>query len=291
MTTPTGASVRPQPLVGPEWLRRAVPTGQVVVLQVDGDATCWHVAHLPGALPLDWHDELHHSVRRGPLPQADFEQLMQRKGIERDTHVVLYSREDPSFAAYAQWLLRYYGHERVSMLDGGLRAWTRSRGPVVDEPTQARLVGPYGSPGPDPSVRIGREELVTCYARPPGDTLLLDCRTEVEYAGGHLSPVDLGIEHHRVGGHVPGAVNLPSQELLTPEGTFQPRGQLEEMFTSRGLRPASDVVVYCRVAERSSLLWFALHEILQHPRVRHYDGGWAEYGSLVDVPVARDEPL
>jgi thiosulfate/3-mercaptopyruvate sulfurtransferase len=101
--------------------------------------------------------------------------------------------------------------------------------------------------------------------------------------------LDLGVEHHRVGGHVPGALNLPSGQLLREDGRFRPRDELRALFAERGVTEHSDVVVYCRVAERSSLLWFALHELLGHPRVRHYDGGWAEYGSLIDVPVSRGD--
>ncbi len=127
------------------------------------------------------------------------------------------------------------------------------------------------------------------YVGAPGRTLLLDCRTHEEYEGRSRNPMDLAVEQHRVPGHIPGAVNLPSALLLTDQGTFQPVPRLRELFTSRGLAADSDVVVYCRVAERSSLLWFALSELLDHPSVRHYDGGWAEYGSLMDVSVARDD--
>jgi thiosulfate/3-mercaptopyruvate sulfurtransferase len=275
-------------LVDAGWLAEHRTTPGTVVLQVDVDSSAYYTAHLPGALPLDWHDELHERVRRAPVSQPHFEELMRRKGIGVDDRVVLYGTGDSSHAAHAYWLFRYYGHRRLSLLDGGLPAWVAAGGGLQEEvPPPAVGVRGYRSPGPDPSVRVGRVEMVEHYAAHPRGALLLDCRTPREYEGSYRHPLDLGVEHHRVGGHVPGACNLPSEALLAEDGRFLPVPRLHELFAERGVRDDLEVVVYCRVAERSSLLWFALHELLGHPRVRHYDGGWAEYGSLLDVPVER----
>jgi thiosulfate/3-mercaptopyruvate sulfurtransferase len=278
------------PLVDASWLARDADPLSTALLQVDGDSSAYYAAHLPNAVPVDWHDELHEPVRRGPVSREHFEELMRRKGIDRDDHVVLYGTGEGTFAAHAYWIFRYYRHPRVSLLDGGLEAWARAGGRLEVAVPVVPGVGDYRSPGPDPSLRVGREELVSRYVGAPGDAVLLDCRTPQEYAGSHLHPLDLGIEHHRVGGHIPGARNLPSGRLLREDGRFRPRDELRALFAECGVTERSDVVVYCRVAERSSLLWFALHELLGHPRVRHYDGGWAEYGSLIDVPVSRDVP-
>jgi thiosulfate/3-mercaptopyruvate sulfurtransferase len=287
-TTTSTRGPRPEPLVDAAWLSERVGAPGLALVHVDGDSSGYYSAHLPNALPMDWHDELHERTRRGPLSQRHFEELMQRKGIEPDTHVVLYGTGEGVFAAHAFWLFRYYQHDKVSLLDGGLRAWTRFGGRLEEAVPRVRGGGEYRSPGPDPSLRVGREEVITRYAGAPGDVVLLDCRTPQEFAGKHRHPLDLGIEHHRVGGHIPGARNLPSERLLTPDGSFAPAEELREMFAACGVREESDVVIYCRAAERSSLPWFVLRELLGHPRVRHYDGGWTEYGSLVDVPVERD---
>jgi thiosulfate/3-mercaptopyruvate sulfurtransferase len=279
----------PGPLVDAEWLAERIGAPRLVLVHVDGDSSGYYSAHLPQALPMDWHDELHERTRRGPLSQHHFEELMQRKGIEPDTHVVLYGTGEGEFAAHAYWLFRYYQHERVSLLDGGLRAWTRFGGRLEEAVPRVRGGGEYHSPGADPSLRVGREEVIARYAGASDDVVLLDCRTPQEFAGKHRHPLDLGIEHHRVGGHIPGARNLPTARLLTPDGSFLPMDELRGMFAACGVREDSDVVIYCRAAERSSLPWFALHELLAHPHVRHYDGGWTEYGSLVDVPVERDD--
>ena len=278
-----------EPLVDAEWLAEHRTDPGIVVLQVEVDSSTYYAAHLPGAVPLDWHDELHEPVRRGPVSQARFEELMRRKGIGVDDHVVFCGTGNSSHAAHAYWVFRYYQHRRLSLLDGGLQAWTAAGGGLDDAAPPAALgTRGYRGPGPDPSVRVQRVEMVDHYAAAPAGAVVLDCRTPAEYAGNYRHPLDLGIEHHRVGGHVPGARSLPSEELLAEDGRFHPVPELQELFGQRGVREDLEVVVYCRVAERSSLLWFGLHELLGHPGVRHYDGGWAEYGSLLDVPVERD---
>ncbi|HKG49518.1 MAG TPA: sulfurtransferase [Actinomycetales bacterium] len=275
----------PGPLVDAGWLAERLKGPGTTLLHVDGDSSGYYSAHLPNALPLDWHDELHERVGRRPLTLEHFEELMRRRGIEPDTHVVLYGTGDGAFAAHAYWLFRYYQHPRVSLLDGGLRAWTRAGGALVEAVPRVKGGGSYRSPGPDPSLRVGRDEMITRYAGAPDGTVVLDSRTPQEFAGKHRHPLDLGLERHRVGGRVPGARNLPTARLLAPDGAFRPADELQQLFAEFGVREHSDVVVYCRAGEGSSVPWFALHELLGHTRVRHYDGGWAEYGSLMDVPV------
>ncbi|WP_432575091.1 sulfurtransferase [Kineococcus sp. SYSU DK005] len=299
----------------------------VVLLQVDDDSSSYYQRHLPGARPIDTFDELHQHVRRGPLHRAGFEQLMDAKGVHRGDHVVLYSAGDPTHAAFAFWLMRVYGHPRISLLDGGLRAWAAAGHPLSqDVPTWARVPAHttdtgcttagtgtavdtaidtavdtaidtavdtgYTADERDASLIIGRDEVLTRYVEAPAPALVLDCRTPGEYQGSSHHQLDVAAERHRVPGHVPGSRNLPSALVLKQDGTFKTREQLRQLFTSRGLAADSQVVVYCRLAERSALLWFALAELLGHEPVRHYVGGWAEYGSLIDAPVAReDAPL
>ncbi|WP_432571753.1 sulfurtransferase [Kineococcus sp. SYSU DK005] len=271
-------------LVDAPWL--AAHRRDVVVLHVDEDASAYHQAHLPGARAVSTYDDLHEPVRRGPASRQHLEQVLSRLGVHADDHLVLYSADSPSHAAYAFWLLRRHGHQRLSLLDGGLRAWRDVGGPVEDHPVVA-VTGGYRSRGGDDSIVVGRDELLARYVGAPGPALLLDCRTPAEHAGHVGHPLDVAAERHRVPGHIPGSRNLPSHLVLDGH-RFAGREHLQRLFAEHGLRPDSDVVVYCRVADRSSVLWFALAELVGHPRVRHYVGGWAEYGSLVDVPVELD---
>ncbi|GAA2725370.1 sulfurtransferase [Cellulomonas aerilata] len=274
-------------LVSTAWLAEHAADPGVRVLEVDGEAARYYDGHVPGALPVDWLDDLHAPVRRGFADAPALAALLGRLGVTPTTHVVLLGDAHNTYAASAFWLLRYYGHGPLSLVDGGRRAWEVEGRPLsteVPEPAPAD----YPEPSPVSSVRASRDDILQRFVPGLPGTALLDCRTQIEYEGHGARGVDLPVERHRVPGHMPGARNLDSIDVLD-EAThrFRPLPELRAMFADRGVEPDTEVALYCRLAERSSLLWFALHEVVGHGRARNYDGGWAEYGSLVDVPVER----
>lgn len=275
-----------QPLVSTAWLAEHADDPDVVVLQVDGEASRYFDGHVPGALLVCWLDDLHAPVERGYLAPPAMAALLGALGISRDTHVVMLGDSFNTYAACAYWLFRYHGHQRLSLVDGGTRAWAAEGRPFVQEPDLPRAQVEYPVPTVDPSVRATRDDILDRFVGGRPGTTLLDCRTPADYEGRGATGVDLPVERHRVPGHVPGARNLNSIDTLDPDThRFLPRDVLERMFAERGVNEDVEVALYCRLAERSSLLWFALHEILGHRAARNYDGGWAEYGSLMDVPV------
>jgi thiosulfate/3-mercaptopyruvate sulfurtransferase len=279
--------VSTDPLVTTVWLADHGSDPDVVVLEVDGEAARYYEGHVPGALPLDWLDELHAPVRRGFVDPRDLAILLGGLGATEQSHVVLLGDAHNTYAAYAFWLLRHHQHRRLSLVDGGTRAWRVEGRPLT---TDVPVVTParYRTPSPDPAVRATRDDILRRFVPGLAGTALVDCRTRVEYEGHDARGVDLPVEHHRVPGHMPGARNLDSVDVLDPAThRFLPVDTLRALFADRGVGPEVEVALYCRLAERSSLLWFALHEILGHRAARNYDGGWAEYGSLVDVPVER----
>lgn len=137
-------------LVSPAHLRALLDgSDDVVAAEVAADPQGYYSGHLPGAVLLDWFDDVHDADRRGVVGQARFERLLCERGISPDTHVVLYDDNLSKHAAYAHWLFRYYRHAQVSVLDGGRRAWVASGEPLVlDEPERARTM--YSSPAPTP---------------------------------------------------------------------------------------------------------------------------------------------
>ena len=274
-------------LVDTTWLQAHLDDPSVVVVEVGEDARSYHEGHAPGAVAIAWLDDLHEPDRRGVLSQQRLERLLGSLGITPDTHVVLYGNQDNIFAAYAFWVLRYYRHRAVSLLDGGRRAWLEQGCPLVDDVPVPHPVD-YRSPGADDRLRVSREALLTRYVDADEGTAIADFRDGAEFAGRHDSAVNLPLLRHRLGGHMPGARNVPSPFLLDEQtGRFKPREELERFFAEHGLLPESDIAVYCDVGGYSSLGWFVLHELLGYPQVRNYDGGWAEYGSLVGAPVER----
>jgi thiosulfate/3-mercaptopyruvate sulfurtransferase len=113
----------------------------------------------------------------------------------------------------------------------------------------------------------------------------VDVRSPAEFSGELLAPAHLPQEQPYVAGHVPGAHNIPWAKAANDDGTFKSPGELRALYEGAGVLPATEVVTYCRIGERSAHTWFVLSELLGHDRVRNYDGSWTEYGSLVDVPV------
>jgi thiosulfate/3-mercaptopyruvate sulfurtransferase len=277
-----------QPLVSPDWVAQRLGSNEIRLVEVDEDTTLYDSSHLPGAIALHWQQDLQDGVRRAFLAQKAFAELMDAKGITNDTHVVLYGGNNNWFAAYAYWYFKLYGHDRVSLMDGGRKRWELEGREMTSEPTSVAPTSGYVASEPNLQIRALREQVLSDYVGAPSGTALVDVRSPAEFSGEASAPPHLPQENAQVRGHIPGAVNVPWAKAVDPEtGTFLPPEQLRELYGSLGVTENTDVVAYCRIGERSAHTWFALHEILGYDRVRNYDGSWTEYGSLVDVPVER----
>lgn len=124
-----------------------------------------------------------------------------------------------------------------------------------------------------------------------GQQSLVDVRSPDEYSGRLLAPAHLPQEQAQRGGHIPTAINVPWSKAANDDGTFRSDDELKALYGGAGLDFDSDIIAYCRIGERSAHTWFVLHELLEEPNVKNYDGSWTEYGSLVGVPVSvGDEP-
>jgi thiosulfate/3-mercaptopyruvate sulfurtransferase len=272
----------PEVLVDTAWLGEHLGDADVRVIEVDEDTSAYVKGHIPGSLGWDWFEDLHAKPRRDYIDQNGLSELLARSGVGPDTTVVLYGGNNNWFAAYAYWLLRYLGFDRVKLLNGGRKRWEldsrelTTEGPKV-EPTTYRIPGSVRL-----ELRVMRDEVLSKL----GAASFVDVRSPEEYRGEMMAPAHLPQESAMVPGHIPGAVNVPWSRAANEDGTFKTPDELKRLYDDAGLDPDAPVIVaYCRIGERSAHTWFVLHELLGFPKVSNYDGSWTEYGSLVGVPV------
>ncbi|GAA4897457.1 sulfurtransferase [Streptomonospora salina] len=271
-------------LVDADWVEAHLDDPNVVLVEVDEDTSAYDKGHIRNAVKLDWKTELQDPVRRDFVDRTGFEKLLSEKGISNDDTVVLYGGNNNWFAAYAYWYFRLYGHQAVKLLDGGRKKWELDSRELVDDVPQ-RAATSYRAQEQDTSIRAFREEVVDSI----GKKDLVDVRSPDEFVGKLLAPAHLPQETAQRAGHIPTARNIPWSKTANDDGTFKSDEDLRKLYTDAGVDLNKDIIAYCRIGERSSHTWFALHELLGLDNVKNYDGSWTEYGSLVGVPVELGE--
>jgi thiosulfate/3-mercaptopyruvate sulfurtransferase len=276
----------PAVLVSTQWVADHLNDPAVRIVESDEDPLLYAAGHIPGAVQVDWARDLNDPLRRDYLDRERFEQLMSRLGIANDTTVVFYGDKNNWWATYAYWVFQLFGHTRAKIMDGGRLKWEREGRPLTREvpsypPTQ------YRAPERDDTrIRAFRDQVMQhIEARLP----LVDVRSPQEYTGERLHMPEYPNEGALRGGHIPGAKNVPWARAVNPEdGTFKSVEELRKIYLEeQGLKPDDDVIVYCRIGERSSHTWFVLTHLLGFQRVRNYDGSWTEWGNLVGAPIER----
>ncbi len=275
---------RADALVSADWVEEN--KDNIVLVEVDEDVSAYDAGHIAGAVKVDWKQDLQDPVRRDFVNKEQFEALLSDRGIGNDDTIVLYGGNNNWFAAYAYWYFKLYGHQDVKLLDGGRKKWELDSRELTDEVVK-RDPAKYTATDPDLNIRAFRDEVVENI----GVKNLVDVRSPDEYAGRLLAPAHLPQEQAQRAGHIPTASNIPWSKAANDDGTFRGDDELKKLYEEAGVDFGKDTIAYCRIGERSAHTWFVLHEILEQPNVKNYDGSWTEYGSLVGVPVVvGDEP-
>jgi thiosulfate/3-mercaptopyruvate sulfurtransferase len=268
-------------LVSTAWL--AGHLGEVVVL----DAT-WFLptekrdpraefgaTHIPGAQWFDI-DGIADRATSLPhmLPDADtFAHAVGAMGIGNDTHVVVYDRNAMAPAARVWWTFRVFGHDDVSVLDGGLAKW-RSEGRSVANAAGSRAARSFTARLRPALVA----DLAAVRAAARNGAAVLDARTPGRFRGTEPEPRP-GLR----GGHVPGSTNIPFRTLLAEDGTLLPPAALQQRYA--GVDTGKPVVALCGSGITAALLAFGLHHVGKTDAAV-YDGSWAEWGARADTEVA-----
>ena len=270
----------PDPLISAGRLRERLGDPRLVVVdcrwrlgEPGAGEPLWREGHIPGAAFLDLDRDLAGPPGergRHPLPDADaFEAAARRAGIGDDSFVVAYDEGGEAGAARLWWLLRHFGHDDVSVLDGGLRGWREEGGDL-------RAGEEEIEPG-DFTAAPRSDDTVTADDLPAAGGLLLDARAPERYRG-DVEPID------PVAGHIPGAVNVPFAELA-PGGRFLPPAELRARLHVAGVRPRCDAVAYCGSGVTAAGMVLAA-EVAGIGPIRLYPGSWSEWSSC-GLPVER----
>jgi thiosulfate/3-mercaptopyruvate sulfurtransferase len=277
---------RPEVLVSTEWVAQRLEDPGVRLLESDEDVLLYDSGHLAGALKLDWVDDLNDPVLRDYIGRDAMEELLRRKGVSGATTIVLYGDRNNWWATYAFWVLRLFGVEHLAIMDGGRQRW-------IDEGRPLVTARPAVVPGhivvaerKEASLRAFRDEVL---AHVRAGQSLVDVRSPEEFRGERLHMADYPNEGALRGGHIPGAHSVPWARAVDPDThCFRTAEELRAIYErEQGLSPSEEIIVYCRIGERSSHTWFVLTYLLGYPSVRNYDGSWTEWGNTVRAPIER----
>ena len=273
----------PESLVDVEWVEENRKNGSIKLVEVDVDTNAYSEGHIPGAVAWNWTSQLSDNVRRDILSKEDLEQLLGKSGISNDDSIVLYGDNNNWFAAFALWILKMYGHEKVVLMDGGRKKWVAdNRELTTQEETPEATT--YTAKDLDKSLRSNVREVLDIVDS--GNYELVDVRSPAEFSGEVIAPPGM-TETAQRGGHVPGAKSIPWALTVEEDGTFKTADKLRELYQSRGVSFQKPIVAYCRIGERSSHTWFVLTYLLGEQGCKNYDGSWTEYGSMVGVPIEK----
>jgi thiosulfate/3-mercaptopyruvate sulfurtransferase len=234
--------------------------------------------HIPGALYIDWTQDivdLEDDVEAQIAPPEQFAEVMGRLGIGDQHLVVAYDTHPASqFATRLWWALNYYGHKQVVVLNGGLPKWLREQRPL--ESTIPTYPPAKFTALVQPELRATAEDVLALLGQQ--EVKIIDARDNGQYTG------KIARGEGRCG-HIPGAMNLPREELIDPKtGIFRSNEQLQRSFATMNVSPDQHVIAYCNGGVAATTVLFSL-AMLGYPQLTNYDGSWNEWGERRDLPV------
>ncbi len=279
----------PEALVSVHWLNDHLGDSNLRVVDVRYSfmgplPDDYAAGHIPSAVFGDLHRDTFDVTSDVPCriaPPAQFAIAMSRLGIDDSSHVVVYDQDWGGWAARLWWALRYYGHDRVSLLNGGLAAWMAEGLPV--EAGVVNIAPATFNAAPRPDLHASLDEVVAALGR--DGVVIVDALPGKIYRGEALMFPD------RRAGHIPGARNLSARlNIDRATGLVRSADELTELWAGVGVKPDERVITYCGAGDWGSFDLFILN-LMGHEKAALYDGSWLEWGGRDDLPVEIGSPV
>ena len=232
--------------------------------------------HIPGSVHFDLFGLSLVDTSPAPLKAFNFmiHHIFDMRGVNENKRVVFYEETSGMRAARGLWFLEYFGHPKVQVLDGGIRAWSESGFSITTEVTPPV---PSRFKAVEQENRLATADYLLASLN-QSTFCILDTRSDDEYMGRNVRAAR--------GGAVPGAIHLEWTRSLDEKGGFKPAAELNAMFLEAGITPDKEIIAYCQGGYRSAHSYLALR-LLGYPRIRNYLGSWKEWGDRLELPIER----
>ncbi|RJQ52396.1 MAG: sulfurtransferase [Nitrospiraceae bacterium] len=271
-----------QAVVETSWLAENLKKPGIKIVYVattnQNDKAAFDGKHIPGSVYLDIPSLMGVVGSGNPPDKAGFEALMGKLGVSNSNHVIIYTgfgghSFGAPFAAGTFWLMDYFGHNNVSILNGGMKKWADEKRETTSDPAKITPTA-YKAAAPDASIFADADYVLKNIKNPK--VALLDTRAHDEYTGAN----PLG---NKRAGHIPGSVNVDYYITnLNPNETFKSVGDLKAAYESKGVTKDKEIISYCQGGIRAAHSYVVLKYLLGYPKVRNYVGSIGEWANKLD---------
>lgn len=283
-----GEDAEPRPLISAVELGERLHDPKLRLIDMGLERSTFDTGHLPHAQYVNWKSEITDPAkpeRYNIINREGMQALLRKLGISRDSLIVVYDNVQNRLATRMYWSLRYYGHDNVRVLDGGILAWQKAGLAVtktVDDFTKT-----------DYRIEKNRKHWTVDMAviakhLEDSDVKLVDGRPDGQYSGKDRGRVFHTGKYHKQRGHIPGAMNIPWKANLNPDGTFKSRKELAEIY--KDVLSSKRCITYCNEGLHAAMPWFVLSELLKSKDVAIYDDSMSEWANSDQKTTVTAEP-